>query len=283
NVVTEFKEAIPDAKIYVYDNNSSDNTAKIANESGAIVRKVRKQGKGYVLQQMFSQINAEVYLLVDGDSTYDVKTAPELINAVLQDGYDMAVACRKAVDSSSYRVGHKFGNKLLTGAVNKIFGDSAKDMLSGYRSLSNRFVKSFPINSTGFEVETEITIHAFELKMAVIEIPSLYKPRPENSISKLNTYSDGIRILLVIINLFRQEKPLVFFFIIAIVLALISTILIFPVLLEYLKSGLVPRLPSAILSMGIMLVSILFVISGLILDTVTKGRQEIKRLKFLEL
>jgi glycosyltransferase involved in cell wall biosynthesis len=281
DVVLEFKEVIPEATIYVYDNNSSDNTANIALKSGAIVRHVRKQGKGYVLQQMFAQIYAEVYLIVDGDSTYDAKVAPKLVNSVLFDGYDMSVAFRKEVESSSYRTGHKFGNMLLTGVVNKIFGDSIKDMLSGYRALSYRFVKSFPINSTGFEVETEITIHALELKMAITEIPSLYKPRPENSISKLKTYSDGWRILLMIINLFRQEKPLVFFFIIALLLALISTILIFPVLMEYFETGLVPRLPSAILSMGIMIISILCIVSGLILDTVTKGRQEMKRLNFL--
>jgi len=283
NVISDFKEVIPEASIYVYDNNSSDNTANIALESGAIVRHVQKQGKGNVVQQMFAQINAEVYLIVDGDSTYDSQDGRKLVDAIIAGNYDMAVASRKEVEASAYRAGHKFGNLLLTGTVNKIFGESVEDMLSGFRALSYRFVKSFPLNSAGFEVETEITIHALELKIAITEIPSLYKPRPKDSISKLRTYSDGSKILLMIINLFRQEKPLIFFLILAVILAIISTIIISPVLIEYLETGLVPRLPTAILSMGIMISSILCFISGLVLDTVTKGRQEMKRLHFLGL
>ena len=281
DVILEFKQVLPSATIFVYDNNSSDETARIARDAGAVVRHEYRQGKGFVLQRMFAEIEAEVYLLVDGDLTYESSVAPKLVDAILTQSYDMAVALRHEVESSAYRVGHKFGNKLLTGSVNKIFGESIRDMLSGYRALSRRFVKSFPLKSSGFEVETEITIHALELKMRIIEIESMYRPRPEGSESKLKTYSDGWRIILFIINLFRQEKPMVFFLLISLFLALISFALFVPVLIEFIDTGLVPRLPTAILSMGLMIFSILSVACGLILDTVTRGRKEVKQLSYL--
>jgi len=281
DVILEFKNAIPEAIIYVYDNNSSDETYSVAVEAGAIVRHEHRQGKGFVLQRMFAEIEADVYLLVDGDLTYDPSVATKLVDAILYQSYDMSVGFRNEVESSAYRMGHKLGNKFLTGSVNKIFGESIKDMLSGYRALSRRFVKSFPLQSSGFEVETEITIHALELKMRIIEIDSIYRPRPEGSESKLKTYSDGWKIILFIVNLFRQEKPLTFFLLISFFLALISIFIFIPVLFEYIDSGLVPRLPTAILSMGIMILSIISVACGLILDTVTRGRKEIKQLSYL--
>jgi glycosyltransferase involved in cell wall biosynthesis len=281
DVIYEFKDALPEATIYVYDNNSSDETSKVAKEAGAEVSYESRQGKGFVLQRMFADIEAEVYLLVDGDLTYDPSVARKLVQSVLEQSYDMAVGARKEVESSAYRVGHKFGNKFLTNSVNSIFGKSITDMLSGYRALSRRFVKSFPLQSSGFEIETEITIHALELNMKIIEIESVYRSRPEGSESKLNTYSDGLKIIIFIINLFRQEKPLTFFLLISSFLAIISIILFIPVFSEFLETDLVPRLPTAILSMGIMILSIISLACGLILDTVTRGRKELKKLTYL--
>ena len=281
DVIYEFKDALPEATIYVYDNNSSDETSKVAKEAGAEVSYESRQGKGFVLQRMFADIEAEVYLLVDGDLTYDPSVARKLVQSVLEQSYDMAVGARKEVESSAYRVGHKFGNKFLTNSVNSIFGKSITDMLSGYRALSRRFVKSFPLQSSGFEIETEITIHALELNMKIIEIESVYRSRPEGSESKLNTYSDGLKIIIFIINLIRQEKPLTFFLLISSFLAIISIILFIPVFSEFLETDLVPRLPTAILSMGIMILSIISLACGLILDTVTRGRKELKKLTYL--
>lgn len=281
DVIYEFKNALPEATIYVYDNNSTDQTSKVAKEAGAEVSYESRQGKGFVLQRMFADIEAEVYLLVDGDLTYDPSVAKKLVQSVLEQSYDMAVGARKEVESSAYRAGHKFGNKFLTNSVNSIFGKSITDMLSGYRALSRRFVKSFPLQSSGFEIETEITIHALELNMRIIEIESVYRSRPEGSESKLNTYSDGLKIIIFIINLFRQEKPLTFFLLISSFLAIISIVLFIPVFSEFLETGLVPRLPTAVLSMGIMILSIISLACGLILDTVTRGRKELKQLKYL--
>ncbi len=281
NVILDFKDIFKKSNIYVYDNNSTDNTAAIALDSGAIVRYEKKQGKGNVVQRMFSDIDADIYLLVDGDSTYDPLTAPTLVDAVANSSCEMAVASRNEVSSLAYRTGHKTGNTLLTGSVNIIFGKNITDMLSGYRAMSKSFVKTFPILSSGFEIETEITIHALGLNAPVLEFESLYSQRPENSESKLQTYSDGWKILILILRLFRQEKPLVFFSLISVILAVVSIGIVLPILSEYYDTGLVNKLPTAILSMGIMLVSIISFSLGLILDTVTTGRSELKKLFFL--
>lgn len=282
DVIMEFKEVLPNAVIYVYDNNSSDETSRVAKEAGAVVRHEYRQGKGFVLKRMFAEIEADVYLLVDGDLTYDPSVAPELVDSIIMKSCDMAVASRNELETDAYRVGHKFGNKFLTGSVNKIFGESIQDMLSGYRALSRRFVKSFPLQSSGFEIETEITIHALELKMRIIEIESEYRARPSGSESKLKTYSDGWKIILFIFNLFRQEKPLTFFALVSVFLIIISMCLFVPVLIEFINTGLVPRLPTAILSMGIMILAVLSIVCGLILDTVTRGRKEAKLLNYLK-
>jgi glycosyltransferase involved in cell wall biosynthesis len=282
DVILEFRKALPSALIYVYDNNSSDETSRIAKELGAVVRHEYRQGKGFVLKRMFAEIEADVYLLVDGDLTYDPSVASKLVDSIIKKSCDMAVASRNELETSAYRAGHKFGNKFLTGSVNKIFGESIKDMLSGYRALSRRFVKSFPIQSSGFEIETEITIHALELNMRIDEIESEYRARPSGSESKLKTYSDGWKIILFIFNLFRQEKPLTFFLLVSVFFLFISILLFIPVLSEFINTGLVPRLPTAILSMGIMILSILSVACGLILDTVTRGRKEVKLLNYLK-
>lgn len=280
-VVNDFRQTLADATIYVFDNNSSDRTIACAREAGAIVNTVREQGKGNVIRRMFADIEADIYVLVDGDGTYDASAAPTLIKELAGHGLDMVVASRTSDEREAYRPGHRFGNWLLTVCVMMIFGRSLTDMLSGYRVFSRRFVKSFPAHASGFETETELTVHAYELRMPASEIKTVYRSRPPGSTSKLNTYRDGLRILLTIIRLFKAEKPLIFFAIGFILCAVTSVILAVPLLETYLKTGLVPRLPTALLSASLMLFGTLLLTCGIVLNTVTRGRMEIKRLAYL--
>ncbi len=281
-VVEDFSQHLPRARIYVYDNNSTDKTAEVAELAGASVRYENNQGKGHVVRRMFSDIEADVYMMVDGDDTYHIASAPMLIETLLSGPYDMINAARQPDTDRAYRLGHKFGNRILTYFISLFFGRSFSDILSGYRVFSRRFVKSFPALSQGFEIETELTVHALELKMPVLEIPTPYKERPEGSESKLNTFRDGFRILKTIGFLVMEEKPLKFFTAIASILILVSIVLSIPVFLTYMETGKVPRLPTAILSTGLMLSAFLCFFTGLILGTVTLGRRERKRLIYLQ-
>ncbi len=280
-VIADFRNALPAADIFVYDNNSSDRTAIVALDAGAQVRRERRQGKGHVVRRMFADVDADIYVLVDGDATYDAASAPRMIETLLSDHLDMVVGHRIDQAEAAYRPGHRTGNRMLTGFLSAVFGQAFKDILSGYRVFSRRFVKSFPVLSDGFEIETELSVHALELALPVAEIETPYYARPEGSVSKLNTWRDGFRILGTILKLYRSEKPLRFFTGIGIVLSVISIVLAIPVLVTYLEQGLVPRLPTAVLSMGLMILAVLSVSSGLVLDTVTRGRREIKLLAYL--
>jgi Glycosyltransferases involved in cell wall biogenesis len=279
--VTDFKAALPGADIYVYDNNSKDNTNEVARAAGAIVRNEMRQGKGNVVRRMFADVEADIYILVDGDDTYDATTAPLLTRNLVDDGLDVVSGRRIAVAGTTHRVGHVFGNRLLTGLTVLMFRVKLLDLLTGYRVMSRRFVKSFPFTAEGFSIETELTVHAVRLLMPMAEVNTRYKERPCGSVSKLNTWRDGVRILFAIVGLVREERPLVFFTAIFAVLMLLSLVLGTPVVLEYLKTGLVPRLPTAVLSTGLMLLAFFSLASGLILDTVTRGRWELKRLAYL--
>src|SRR4051812_6322405 len=280
-VVADFRKALPAAKILVYDNNSKDRTIAVAGQAGAEVRSERRQGKGHVVRRMFADVDADIYLLVDGDATYDAASAPRMIAALTGERLDMVVGFRVDQAAAAYRPGHRFGNRMLTGFLSMVFGEAFKDILSGYRVFSRRFVKSFPVLSDGFEIETELSVHALELALPVAEIETPYYPRPEGSFSKLNTWRDGFRILSTIIKLYRSEKPLRFFTAIGCCLVLISVGLAIPVIVTYLEQGLVPRLPTAVLSTGLMILAVLSVSSGLVLDTVTRGRREMKLLAYL--
>lgn len=280
-VVRDFRAALPSAKIYVYDNNSTDRTAELAAAAGAIVGFEPYPGKGNVMRRMFSDIDADVYVLVDGDDTYDGSAAPGMIRVLLDGQLDMVNGVRVSEIKEAYRFGHRFGNVMLTQMVATTFGRQFTDMLSGYRVFSRRFVKSFPALAQGFEIETELTVHALELRMKTAEVPAPYKDRPEGSVSKLNTVRDGIRIVRTIGTLIKEERPLWFFGLAALALALLSLGLFVPVLLEYWQTGLVPRFPTAILSASIMLLAFLSLTCGLILDSVTRARQELKRLAYL--
>lgn len=282
-VVRDFRQALPSAKIHVYDNASIDRTAQVAEQAGAIVGHEPFPGKGNVMRRMFSDVEADVYVLVDGDDTYDAASAPALVRALLDRQLDMVNGARVTEIKEAYRFGHRFGNRMLTGLVQLIFGKQFNDMLSGYRVFSRRFVKSFPAISSGFEIETELTVHALELRMKTAEVPTRYKDRPAGSASKLNTIRDGIRILRMIAMLVKEERPLAFFGSLFLVLTLMSVGLALPIVLEFLQTGLVPRLPTAVLSVGIMLVAVLSMACGLILDTVTHSRRELKRLAYLEI
>jgi glycosyltransferase involved in cell wall biosynthesis len=282
-VVRDFRAALPAASIYVYDNNSSDATVEIAGAAGAVVRSERLQGKGNVVRRMFSDVEADVYVLVDGDATYDAASAPRLIARLLEDNLDMVVGSRVHTDTQAYRRGHRFGNRMLTGFVAWLFGKSFTDILSGYRVFSRRFVKSFPALSKGFETETELTVHALELRMPVAEVDTPYGVRPEGSASKLSTYRDGFRILRLILALHKHERPFQFFATVALLLALISVGLAVPIVLEWLRTGLVPRFPTAILATGVMILACLSLTAGVILETVTRGRLEVRRLVYLQI
>jgi glycosyltransferase involved in cell wall biosynthesis len=279
--VADFRLALPGAVVYVYDNNSSDRTAEVARAAGAIVRTERMQGKGHVVRRMFADVEADVYVMADGDATYEAAAAPALVAQLIDENLDMVVGARKSEVEAAYRRGHRLGNAMLTGMLAKLFGRSFSDILSGYRIFSRRFVKSFPVLSSGFEIETEISVHALELRMPVAEQITAYAARPEGSESKLSTYRDGFRILNTIVTLFRFERPLMFFGSVALLMALASIILAVPLILTYMETGLVPRFPTALLSTGLMILAALNMMSGLILDTVVRGRREVRRLAYL--
>ncbi|MBV9989791.1 MAG: glycosyltransferase [Alphaproteobacteria bacterium] len=280
-VVRDFRAALPQAAIYVYDNNSKDETAARAREAGAVVRSELRQGKGNVVRRMFADVEADVYVLVDGDDTYDASAAPALIGRLVEEGLDIVTGQRVATGQAAYRAGHVLGNRLLTGLTAMMFNVKLNDMLSGYRIMSRRFVKSFPFTAEGFGIETELTVHAVRLLMPMIEVQTRYKERPEGSVSKLNTYRDGFRILFTIAALVREERPLVFFTTIFLLLFVFSTALGTPVVIDYFHTGLVPRLPTALVAVGAMVLAFLALASGLILDTVTRGRWEEKRMAYL--
>ncbi len=280
-VVNDFRTVVPEAKIYVFDNNSTDRTIDVARQAGAIVRKEPWQGKGNVVRRMFSDVDADVYIMVDGDDTYDAQAAPEMIDLLLREHLDMVSGIRVSGEKQAYRAGHRFGNVLLTSIVRFLFGNKFSDMLTGYRVFSRRFVKSFPALSRGFEIETELSVHALELRMPVAEIATRYGGRPENSTSKLNTWRDGFRILRTIGRLLRAERPFLFFVTIATVLTITALVLAWPVFLTFAQTGTVPRLPTAILATGLMILASLSAACGLILETVTRGRQETRRMFYL--
>jgi len=279
--VKEFAAALPEAKIYVYDNNSKDRTIEVARAAGAIVRSERQQGKGNVIRRMLADIDADVYVLTDGDATYDATAARTMIDMMVNEGLDMVVGSRKHTSELAYRSGHQFGNKMLTTLLAQLFGNSFKDILSGYRIFSRRFAKSFPALTTGFEIETEMSVHSLELKMPVSEHETLYRERPDGSVSKLSTYRDGWRILRTMITLYRIERPMLFFGLFSALLILLSIGLGIPLALTYLESGLVPRLPTAVVITGLTILGGLCLFAGLILDTVVHGRREVRRLAYL--
>ncbi|QNM83964.1 glycosyltransferase [Sphingomonas sabuli] len=279
--VAGFRSALPGATVYVYDNNSSDRTCALAEAAGAVVRTERQQGKGHVVRRMFADIDADVYLMADGDLTYDPQSAPEMVALLLDGQYDMVVGTRRHEAKDAYRGGHVLGNKLFTGLLARLFGRTFNDIFSGYRIFSRRFVKSFPVLSSGFEIETEMSVHALELRMPVGEVETRYLARPEGSESKLSTYGDGWRILKTIGTLYRVERPALFFGSIAALLLIAALILSIPLITTYIDTGLVPRVPTAILVTGMTIVAVLCFFAGLILDTVTRGRREVRRLAYL--
>ncbi len=281
SVVEAFRAALPAAQIHVYDNNSHDRTTEVARAAGAFVRREPMQGKGHVVRRMFADIDADIYVLVDGDATYDVPSAPAMIAKLLDERLDMVVGARVDQSQEAYRLGHRAGNRLLTGFVAQVFGRTFSDMLSGYRVFSRRFVKSFPVLSGGFEIETELTVHALVLGLPCAEVKTPYYARMEGSTSKLNTWRDGFRILWMIARLYKSERPLRFFSTIGAVLALVSIGLAVPIFVTYFQEGVVPRLPTAVLATGLMLLAFLSLTCGLILGTVTRGRREMKLLAYL--
>lgn len=277
-VITDFKKYLPGCTVYVYDNNSSDETAAIAKKAGAIVGFERRAGKGNVVRRMFSEIEADIYVMVDGDDTYDAEQAPVLVEKLKSEQADMVVAARTGASESHSRAGHAFGNKIFNILYNGLFGREFSDIFSGYRAFSRRFVKSFPALSSGFEIETELSVHATQLRLPVAEIPFHYKDRPEGSQSKLSTLRDGLRILKTIVVLLKEHKPLYFFGVFGLLGAVLAVVLALPLLFEFAESGLVTRLPTAILCTGIIIVSILSVTAGVILDSIRRFRAEMKRM-----
>jgi len=283
DVVRSFRAALPEARVYVFDNSSTDGGPDLAARAGAIVRAETRQGKGNVVRRMFADVEADIYILVDGDGTYDATAAPGLVSRLIEGGYDMVTAARRPVERGSYRPGHRLGNRVLTAMVAQVFGKRITDLLSGYRALSRRFVKSFPALSSGFEIETELSVHALELGIPFCEAETDYYARPGESKSKLSTFRDGWRILLTIVKLVKGERPLAFFATIAAAAAIPALVIGVQLWLTFVETGLVPRFPSAILATGLMLTAFLSLACGLILDTVTRGRQEMKRLAYLGL
>ena len=281
--VAGFRAALPSAEIYVYDNNSADRTCQVAAEAGAVVRSEKMQGKGNVVRRMFADIEADVYVMADGDATYDASAAPEMVRRLVDEQLDMVVGARQSEIEEAYRRGHRLGNQLFTGLLASLFGRTFTDIFSGYRVFSRRFVKSFPALARGFETETEISVHALELAMPVGEVVTAYGARPEGSQSKLSTYRDGWRILKTIVHLFRIERPVLFYGGIGLILALLALILAVPLVITYAQTGLVPRFPTAILITGLMIVAFMSFMCGLILDTVVRGRREVRRLAYLGL
>ena len=283
-VVSDFNKYLPEATVYVFDNNSNDGPADVAANAGAIVRHVGHKGKGNVVRRMFADIDADIFVMVDGDDTYEAAAAPAMINKLLDENLDMVVGCRvENGDDKTYRPGHRFGNKMLTGTVSTIFKGSFTDMLSGYRVFSKRYAKSFPCHSHGFEIETELTIHALELRMRIGEVQTSYGERPEGSVSKLSTYKDGIKILRTIIQLYAYERPLFFYSIIAAFFAIISLAVGAPVISDYVSTGLVPKFPSAIAAASIMIMSMLSLVCGVISHLITVSRRETKYLTYLSI
>jgi glycosyltransferase involved in cell wall biosynthesis len=280
-VVTRFRETLPHATIYVFDNNSKDMTALRARSAGAIVVREPRQGKGNVIRRMFADIDADIYLMADGDGTYAPEDAPQLLNTLITERSDMVVGTRRNVTEDAGRSGHAFGNRIFNGVYKRLFGRDFTDIFSGYRAFTRRFVKSFPAVSGGFEIETEMSVHASQLKLPVTEITLDYGRRPEGSASKLSTFRDGARILLMFATLMRETQPFRFFSIIASVLLAMSLILMTPVLIEYFETGLVPRVPTWVLSVGLLVLSMLMMMTGLILDSVSRGRAEQKRMRYL--
>lgn len=284
SVIHDFQVAMPELSVFVFDNNSTDRTAEIARAEGVQVISVNLRGKGNVVRRMFADVDADLYVIVDGDATYDAKSLHQLVDKLLDEHLDMVVGCRKVtldVADAAYRYGHRWGNKMLTQSVVNIFGGNFTDMLSGYRVFTRRFAKSFPALACGFEIETELTVHALELRMPYGEVLTPYGARPEGSESKLSTYRDGWRILKTVGKLYISERPLAFFGICAALLAILSVLLSIPIVELYLREGIVPRLPTAVLSASMMLSALLSFCCGLILDTVTRGRHEMKRLAYL--
>jgi len=279
--VAGFAAALPGAVVYVYDNNSSDRTREVALAAGAVVRTERMQGKGHVVRRMFADVEADIYVMADGDATYEAAAAPRLVAMLVDEQLDMVVGARESEIQAAYRRGHRFGNAMLTNMLAWTFGRSFTDILSGYRVFSRRFVKSFPVLSAGFEIETEISVHALELRMPTAEVTTAYAARPEGSESKLSTYRDGWRIMRTIAMLFRFERPLLFFGGVGGLLALLAIILAVPLIITYVETGLVPRFPTAILVTGLMILAALSTLAGLILDTVVRGRREVRRLAYL--
>ena len=279
--IAGFRSALPSAAVYVFDNNSSDRTIELARAAGAEVRTERQQGKGNVVRRMFADVDADIYVMADGDLTYDPKAAPEMVRMLLDEQLDMVVGTRLHEVAEAYRGGHVIGNRLFTGLLSGLFGRSFTDIFSGYRVFSRRFVKSFPVLSAGFEIETEMSVHALELRMPVGELETAYGARPEGSASKLSTYRDGWRILKTIGTLYRVERPVLFYGGLGALLVIAAVILAIPLVLTYLDTGLVPRFPTAILVTGMVIVAVLSFFAGLILDTVTRGRREVRRLAYL--
>ena len=281
--VAGFRAALPDAIVYVYDNNSRDRTREVAAQAGAIVRTERQQGKGHVVMRMFADIDADVYVMADGDLTYDPKAAPAMVDMLVAEQLDMIVGTRRHSEKEAYRGGHVLGNRIFTGLLAGLFGRSFSDIFSGYRVFSRRFVKSFPVISSGFEIETEMSVHALELKMPVGEVETAYAARPQGSQSKLSTYSDGWRILRTIVTLYRVERPSLYYGAMGAFLVAFAILLAIPLVVTYVQTGLVPRFPTAIMVTGIIIIAVLCFFAGLILDTVTRGRRELRRLSYLSL
>jgi glycosyltransferase involved in cell wall biosynthesis len=281
--VRDFRAALPSAKVYVYDNNSKDKTVEVAREAGAIVRTEMRQGKGNVMRRMFADVEADIYVLADGDDTYDASAAPVLIRKLIEEGLDIVTGRRVHSEAAAYRAGHVWGNKMLTGLTSMMFNVKLGDTLSGYRVMSRRFVKSFPFTAEGFGIETELTVHAVRLLMPMAEVDTAYKERPVGSVSKLSTYRDGFKILFTIAQMLREERPLLFFSTIAAVFAAVAMSFGASIVIEYVQTGLVPRLPTALLATGLMVIAFLALMSGLILDTVTRGRWANKRLAYLSM
>ncbi len=279
--VKGFSKALPGATVYVYDNNSRDRTREVAAAAGAVVRTESQQGKGCVVRRMFADIEADVYVMADGDLTYEPSSAPEMVRMLVAENLDMIVGTRRHDASEAYRGGHVLGNRLFTRLLAGLFGRSFTDIFSGYRVFSRRFVKSYPVLSQGFEIETEMSVHALELRMPVGEVETRYLARPEGSHSKLSTFRDGWRILKTIVTLYRIERPVLFFGGIGALLLLAALILATPLVFTYIETGLVPRFPTAILATGMTIIAVLCFFAGLILDTVTRGRREIRRLAYL--
>jgi hypothetical protein len=280
-VVADFRAALPTATIYVYDNASTDRTSEVAAAAGAVVRRETRRGKGNVVRRMFKDVEADVYVMVDGDDTYEAAAAPILVDRLLDDCLDMVVGRRVETHQQAYRLGHRFGNRFLTGLVRRLFGSQVDDMLSGFRVFSRRFVKSFPSSAREFEIETELTVHALQMRMAVAELDTRYKERPPGSTSKLRTFRDGWRILMMIVNLTRNERPLLFFCLVAGVHFGAAIALGIPLILEYQRTGLVPRLPTAVLCTGLAIGGAVSLATGLVLDLVSHVRREVKLLAYL--